>query len=63
MRILIFVLALASQTLSVVGVPSNIGSGNVIIGSDRLAHDEKDETREDKKKGKSWVRRKRTVVV
>ncbi|WGW04323.1 hypothetical protein [Tropicibacter oceani] len=62
MRILIFVLALASQSLSLAGVPSTINEGAVFSGSDRMAHDESEKSKDDKKKDKTWIRRKRTVI-
>ncbi|MFZ7091175.1 hypothetical protein [Primorskyibacter sp. 2E233] len=63
MRILIFVLALTSLTLSVVSLPLSVSEDAKVVGSYRLAHDGKDESHDDKKKTKTWIRRKRTVIV
>ncbi|WP_136443217.1 hypothetical protein [Pacificoceanicola onchidii] len=63
MRISIFVLILASQSLALVSVPSEIGVRMDVSGSDHLAHDSKDKADDSKKKKKIWIRRKRTVIV
>ncbi|MFW2543184.1 hypothetical protein ACN2XU_11115 [Primorskyibacter sp. 2E107] len=63
MRIVIFVLILASQTFAVMGGPSKIGMTDGVSGSDLLADDSKDEADDGKKKKRGWVPRKRTVIV
>lgn len=62
MRILILVLILASQYPATVSVPSKIGSTLGFSGSPEAIQEAKGKSGKSQKK-KTWVRRKRTVVV
>ncbi|WP_425097604.1 hypothetical protein [Tropicibacter sp. S64] len=63
MRILILALVLASQTFAIASAPSRLGPYGVFSGSFPVAEDTKSDTEDGKKKKRTWVPRKRTVVV